>query len=456
MNKFLNTIMKSGESERVEFKQSLGERKQILEAITAFSNIKGGTVFIGIEPSGKVIGVSIGANTLENLANEIKQNTDPKVYPSIETVVLRGKNIISIQVQEHPSKPVWTSDKVFIRVGRTNQRASAEKIRQMIAESQPYRWDQHTPRGSKIPDIDPKHVRSFYRTVEDERNTRIDGSKSVESILTKLHLLKNRKPTAASILLFGTNPQSHFLQAQVRCAHFKGKETNEFLDIKVFNGTIIEQVPEVLNFIRRHVNVSAKVTGKAERDEEWEYPKEAIREAVINAICHRDYEDTGNVQIRIFDDRLEIWNPGTLPSGLTLDDLKGEHRSQPRNNLIADCFYHIKYIEQWGTGTNRMIRLCKRAGVPEPSFSQEHNSFIVSFTRALDRGKKTSPDLKLNETQKSILQYIRKHHGASTSDLVHFLQISDRAVQKNLQGLKRLLRWTGKSTNDPSGKYELR
>lgn len=162
------------------------------------------------------------------------------------------------------------------------------------------------------------------------------------------------------------------------------------------------------------------------------------------------------MQVRIFDDRIEIWNPGSLPKGLTIDDLKSEHRSQPRNTLIADCFYHIKYIEQWGTGTNRMIRLCKQAGTPEPSFTQTHDSFIVTFKRLLTSTKKTPVDRDLNQTQKSILEYIRKHNGASTSELVIHLKMSDRAVQKNLHSLKRILRWTGKSENDPTGKYELR
>ncbi|MBU2635775.1 MAG: hypothetical protein KJ963_01620, partial [Bacteroidetes bacterium] len=128
-------------------------------------------------------------------------------------------------------------------------------------------------------------------------------------------------------------------------------------------------------------NISVRISGTPEREEIWEYPQEALREAIINAICHRDYEDPGNVQVRIFDSRLEVWNPGVLPRDLKIKMLKRDHQSKPRNELIARCFYLIKYIEQWGTGTNRIIRLCKQAKLPEPKFSIKGNSFIVTFPR---------------------------------------------------------------------------
>jgi len=323
-----------------------------------------------------------------------------------------------------------------------------------MRESQPFQWDQHTLAKAKLSEIDPSQVKSFLRRVEEERNTVFEGSRRVDSVLSKLHLLKDGKLTPAAMLLFGKEPQGRFLQAQARCAKFNGTEPVDFADMKVFGGTIIEQVPEILNFIRKHINVGAKITGKPEREEVWEYPKEALREAIINAICHRDYEDTGNVQVRIFDDRLEVWNPGTLPPGLTLESLKGEHRSQPRNSLIAECFYLIKYIEQWGTGTNRIIKLCKEARLPAPEFAQKAGSFVLMFKKGRKK-KEVVEVLPLNRTQNLILEYIRKHKATSTKDLVKYLGISDRAVQKNLQGMMHLLNWTGKSPSDPTGKYIL-
>jgi ATP-dependent DNA helicase RecG len=180
-----------------------------------------------------------------------------------------------------------------------------------------------------------------------------------------------------------------------------------------------------------------------------------LREAVINAICHRSYEDTGNVQVRIFNNKVEIWNPGTLPESITIESLKKDHRSIPRNELIARCFYLIRYIEQWGTGTNRIINLCKEAGLKEPKFEIRNGDFIVTFFRKKIREEKPIEQLQLNETQKKIIKFIDKQGFAKTSDIQKFLGLSRRAIINNLNQIMQLLLWTGKSKNDPSGEYRL-
>jgi len=446
------------ENETTEFKSSLAERKEILETVSAFSNTHGGTVYIGIDPSGEVLGLDIGGRTLENIANEIKQNTDPKVFPSIETQRINGKDVIKISIPEFPVKPVWASDKVFIRVGRSNQRASAEKIRQLVRDSLPFLWDHEAPSQASLSDVDSGRVRAFLRRAEEERNTTFEGSRQISQLLTRLHLLKKGKPTNAALLLFGKDPQSHLIQAKLRCGRFAGTKPIDFIDMKVFEGSIIEQVPEALNFIRKHINVGVKMTGEPEREDVWEYPKEALREAIVNAVCHRDYEDPGNVQIRIFDDRLEVWSPGTLPPGITAESLKHEHESKPRNGLVADCFYLIKYIEQWGTGTNRIIDLCKEAGLSVPEFAVKSESFVVTFKRsktAVARGK-AAPPIRLNETQKKIVSYLKKHGQARTSELQEYLGIALRVVRRNLKGMSEILVWSGKSATDPTGTYSLK
>lgn len=376
-----HTKLPTEETESIEFKKSLAERGEILECVSAFSNTKGGRIYIGIEPTGKIIGVEIGNNTIENLANEIKQNTDPKVFPSVEVIKIKSKDVISLFVPEYPTKPVWAKDKVFIRVGRTNQKASADIIRHFIKDQHTIKWDKILFSKASMKDISWNNIKLFIEKASLERNTIFEGPKNIKNTLQRLNLIENDTLTNASILLFGKNPQSIFINSDVKCARFRGNEPIDFIDMQSIEGTIIEQVSAVLNFIRRHINISIKISGAPEREEIWEYPQEALREAIINAICHRDYEDPGNVQVRIFDNRLEVWNPGVLPQELKIKMLKKEHQSKPRNELIARCFYLIKYIEQWGTGTNRIIRLCKQAKLPEPKFSIKGNSFIVTFYR---------------------------------------------------------------------------
>lgn len=440
------------ESETLELKTSLSEKEEILETISAFSNKKGGKILIGIDPTGKVVGQTIGKNTIENLAGEIKQHTDPKVFPDITVLSMDYKDIIQIIVPEYPIKPIFVKDKVFIRVGKSNQKASAEKIRSFINDQRIRNWDGEVS-SAKITDLSVKKIKSFVNKYEEERDVVLDGSKSSASILNKLKLLKGKKPTNASLLLFAKEPQYHFLSSKVRCARFKGTEAIDFLDMQDIEGTIIDQVPAIMSFIRKHLNIAASIKGKPEREDIWEIPREALREAVINAVCHRDYESSSNVQIRIFDDRLEIWNPGLLPPDIDIKDLKKEHSSIPRNHLIADCFYKIKYIEQWGTGTNRIVRLCKEAGIKEPDFKEATGSFIVSFPRVIE--KKVTSELKLNLTHKKIIQYLMKAGKASSSEIANNLNLDQRTVTRNIKQLNELLVWIGKSKKDPSGYYVL-
>lgn len=440
------------ESETLELKSSFSEKEEILETVSAFSNKKGGKILIGVEPSGKIIGVTIGKNTIENLAGDIKQATDPKVFPDISVQKINSREIIEITIPEYPIKPVFVKDKVFIRVGKSNQKASAEKIRWFINEQRKRYWDSEVS-SVKLSDISAQKVKAFIKRYEEEREAILDGSKSTEAILRKLNLLKGKKPVNAAVLMFSKEPQLHFYNSLLRCARFKGTEAIDFLDMQDINGTIIDQVPAALNFIRKHINIAAEITGKPERENVWEIPKEALREAIINAICHRDYESSANVQIRIFDDRLEIWNPGLLPDNISIEELKTEHPSVPRNESIAKCFYMIKYIEQWGTGTHRIVRLCKEAGIKNPEFNEAGGSFVVRFHR--EYNKVLKPELKLSDTQKKILKYLSKVGEASTSQISKDLNVNPSTVRRSISKMKNIVLWTGKNEYDPDGKHKL-
>lgn len=441
------------ESETMELKSSLSEKEEILETISAFSNKRGGTILVGVDPSGIIKGITVGNNTIENIAGDIKQNTDPKVFPNITIRKINSKDIIEIFVPECPVKPVFVKDKVFIRVGKSNQKASAEKIRSFINEQRTRYWDSEVS-SVKLSELSVQKIKSFVRKYEEERDVILEGIKSAETVLKKLNLVKGKKLTNAAVLLFSKQPQLHFYNSLVRCASFKGNEPVDFTDMQDIQGTVIEQVPAVLSFIRKHLNIAASIRGKLEREDIWEIPKDALREAIVNAICHRDYESTANVQVRIFDNRLEIWNPGLLPNNISIEELKKEHPSVPRNQLIAKCFYMIKFIEQWGTGTNRIVRLCKEAGIKEPEFKEAGGSFIVSFPRVFK--KEFTPEIKLSKTQKSILEYLAKVGESSTADITNELKLTRRSVQRNLNQLRALIEWTGKSVNDPQGRYRLR
>ena len=241
------------------------------------------------------------------------------------------------------------------------------------------------------------------------------------------------KPCNGAVLLFGRNPQQFFQEAQVKCARFAGKTSVRFLDEMTIEGNLLNQLDNALKFVARNTQREIRITGRPERETIPEYPEAAIREAIINAICHRDYAAVGTIQVRIYDDRLEVWNPGTLPPSLTIESLYREHPSLPRNPKIALAFYRARLIEHWGTGTLRMAEACDRLGI-KLEFLSESGFFMVRFVKPEIR---ISPPIeqKLNDRQRKGLEYASKHGQITNRDYQKLCDISRRQALKDLNEL---------------------
>lgn len=440
-------LLEEGESETVEYKPSLSQTDKILECVSAFSNTNGGTLVIGVKDNGEVVGVDIGKRTIENLANRIKQHTDPMVYPSIHTEEFDAKHVVLLEVEEGKQKPVLASGRAYKRVGRTNQKLGSEAIRSLALETSKVYWDERVCEDASFDDIDEDKVHLFLQRAKYERRLELDPRTPGREALENLGLVSGGKPTNAAILLFGKNPQRFFSQAELRCARFKGVKPLEFIDLKVFDGTILEQRDDALEFVQEHIELHAKIVG-LERLEIWEYPLDAIREAITNAICHRDYEISATVQVRIFDDRLEIWGCGPLPEPLSVEDLKKRHRSILRNPVIGKCFFWIKYIEQWGTGTNRIIDACLNQGLPEPIFEEFSGSLVVTLRKLL-----TEEFLKekgLNDRQIKAVSYIREKGSITNKAYQMLFGVSRTTATRDLKQLEGagIVNRTGRGKRD--------
>lgn len=369
------------ENETVEWKQSLGEWKEVVETCAAFATAKGGTIYIGVAPDGNVAGIQVGKGSLEDLANKIVQNTSPRLVPTICTIRSQGKTLIKVHVGETPSKPVYAFDRPYRRSGRTNQRLAHEDAFHLFMDSRGLTWDTTIVEDSTLEDVDEQAIEHFLQLANAERRWNVNPNTPAEKVLKQLGLCREGKLTVAGLALFGRNPQQLMTQAMLRCARFKGNTELHFIDMKVIEGNIIDQVDQAMTFIERNIRMGAEIKGLRRKDV-WEYPLDALREALVNAVCHRDYASSANVQVRIFDNRLEVWNPGELPPGLTVADLRKEHDSKPRNRLIAHAFFLIKYVEQFGTGTRRMIDDCLSYGLPEPQFQSRSGTFVTVFRQA--------------------------------------------------------------------------
>ena len=445
----LKKLTGRGESQSTEFKESLRLKDEIGETVSAFSNSDGGVVLIGVSDGGEPIGVDIGGNTIEELANYIKRNTDPQIFPSVKILDVGGKNVVMIEVRESAEKPVFFKNRAYKRVGKTNQRISSSEMRKLAKESgERVYWDGRVCEDAILEDIEEEKVRWFLKEARHKRGLDINENSPVEDVLLRLRLLKDGKPTNGAVLLFAKDPQRRFMQSEVKCIRFKGVGvTGEMIDLKTVGGDVFDQLIETEKFIFNNIALSAWIEeGKLQRQERWEYPPKAIREALANAISHREYETTSKVQVRIFDDRMEFWNPGMLPDGWTVEMLKRVHESIPRNPSVAKQFFWIKYIEEVGTGTNKIIEWCIDWGLPEPEFEFTGTSLVVTLWKSkLNEGYLDT--LGLNERQRKAISYMKEHKKITSKEYAELFSITDRTARNDLKSLfdKKILIQRGTS-----------
>ena len=446
-----------GESQSLEFKESLKLKDEIGETVSAFSNSDGGTIIVGASDNGGVPGVDIGKNTLEELANYIKRNTDPHIFPSVKIQEVGRESVVVVEVKGSAEKPVFFKNHAYKRVGKTNQMISSSELRKLAKESggRVY-WDERVCEDADLEDIEEEKVRWFLKEARHERGLDINESSSVEDALLRLKLLKAEKPTNGAVLLFGRDPQRKFIQSEIKCIRFKGVGvTGEMIDLRTVGGDVFDQLIEAEKFIFNNIALSAWIEdGKIQRQERWEYPPKAIREALANAISHRDYETTSKVQVRIFDDRIEFWNPGRLPEGWTAETLRHVHESIPGNPSIARQFFWVKYIEEVGTGTNKIIEWCIDWGLPEPEFEFTGTSLVVTLWKS-KLNEEYLNTLGLNERQREAISYMKEHKKITSKEYAELFSITDRTARNDLKSLldKKILIQRG--TSKKSTYYEL-
>lgn len=238
-------------------------------------------------------------------------------------------------------------------------------------------------RDAVLEDLDQDRIRTFVGLARSARGFPLPEESRPLDVLTHLNLLDKDRPTHAAILLFGKRPQRFLLSSEVKCAHFHGIEVEKPIpSYQVYKGTVFELTDQAIDFVLSKINrwIGTRAES-AQAPTLYEIPREVVGEALVNAVAHRDYTSPASVQVMLFADRLEIWNPGTLPPALTLEKLRHPHASFPANPLLAESLYLAKYIERMGTGTSDMIRRCREAGLSEPEFRIDAGCFVITLRR---------------------------------------------------------------------------
>ena len=360
------------ENEKVEFKETTGQLERGMETLCAFLNGEGGTVLFGVTDKGKIIGQDLSDKTKRDIAEAITR-LEPTAAVQISYVPLQDseKKVITFHVEDaRLNRPFCYKGRAYMRVESVTTTMPQSRYNELLIQREEIRhgWETYPNTDLKLTDLDETEIRKTVRLgVECGRLPETTGS-DISTILEKLEVLENGVLKNAAAVLFAKKKLAHYPQNLLRLARFKGTDKTVFIDNQRVHGNLFQLLDAAMSFIFKHLSLSG-TTDTLEREEHLEIPYKAIREAVINALCHRSYRDAGgSVAIAIYDDRVEIENPGSFPSGWDMKRIKSEHGSKPRNPLIADTLYIRKVLESWGRGINLMIEECQKSGLPEPEY----------------------------------------------------------------------------------------
>jgi ATP-dependent DNA helicase RecG len=366
----LDQVLLQGEDYKIEFKRNLNT--DLKKELVAFANASGGRIFIGVDDDGSISGVNVN-NQLRSKVQHFASQCDPQVQIDLEVF----NNILIVTVPEGVNKPYRCTTGFYIRVGANTQKLKTHEIIDFIQNEGRIRFDeQWQPKADFSKDFDLSLFDRFI--LKSNISTVLDS----ENMLMNLGVLKpaNKTPILnnAGVLFFTTHPVEILPHAYISCVAYKGIDKSDILDQKDFAEDMIQNIENTLLFLERHLNKSALIEG-IQREDVWEIPMIALREAVINAVTHRNYLETGaRVVVEVFPDRVEISNPGGLPKGLSEKNFG--KISLTRNPLIASLLHRVGYIEKLGTGISRMRKALAGAGLPDPQFTFD-DFFRVTFIR---------------------------------------------------------------------------
>lgn len=440
--KNIKLLIREGEGLTVEFKEKYTSR--IDEDIVAFANTKGGAVLLGVRDDGALAGAKL-TNDLKARINSLARNCKPSVSVNAAQI----GEVLVVDILEGDEKPYSCSSGYFRRLNGNTQKMSHEEIRSMFRETDPFPFEERTARGFAFDDLSRAKVLAFTK----EAGVNI-GKTATADFLRSLKVADEKSVKNAGILFFAKNVQDFLPQAQMTLAAFKGTKKGHIYDRRDVRDDLLTQFKEAILFLERHLNVRSEIKG-VDRKDIYEIPPEALREALVNALMHRDYSITGTqVSVEVFDDRVAITNPGGLPKGLSQKAF-GKGISIRRNELIADLFFRLDKVERVGQGIQRMKDAMTDAGLKEPEFDTDgffraifHRSAEYSLKRPKGAGKaavagtpqktpQKTPQIILTELETKLADTMTGEPRISRAKLADRLGISAHTVKEYINKLKK-------------------
>lgn len=455
----LKELIQADEHRQLELKKTTGELKDGMHSACAFLNTEGGWLIFGVAPKSlKILGQQVTDNTQQEIAQALSY-MEPQVDVRVEY----------IDVPDRPNNKViamhfegWAWGMVpytyhgcpYYKVESTTKEMPRDMYEERLRRSKPdmFAWERQPSEFTDISSLDEKLIRGVVRLgVERGRLSDLALTEPIEDVLGKWKLTTGNKPLNAATALF-TKDTGMYTQFTMRLARFQGTDKNEFIDNQRVEGNIFVLLNEAMNFFRKHLNMHGKIVGLV-RDEYLEVPAEALREVVLNALCHRQYERYNlTIGIAIYDDRIEIENPGILPPQITPENILQPHISYPYNPLIANVLYSTTYIENWGSGVKRIMEACQKRGVAAPTWTVNGGFVVVTFMRPAKGDTQdgtqnvtqgVTQDVTQDVTQEDSLdgkieKAIKDNFNVTTEDLAKQFGVTSMTIKRHLAKMSHI------------------
>ena len=433
------------EKQNIDFKRVW--KDDYLMWVCGFANAQGGTLYIGKDDDGTVIGLDKVKHLMEVIPNKITSLMG--IVADVNHHIENGLDYIEIVVEPQPN-PVSCKGEYHYRSGSTKQELRGAALDKFILEKYGKKWDSVAIPRVSIDDLKQETFELYKnRGVEANRLDESCKKESNQQLLENLKLMEGGLLKRAALLLFHPDPETFVTGAYIKIGYFKSQSDLLFQD--TIHGNLFEQVEKTMELLLTKYTKALVSYDGLHRFETYEYPKEALREAILNSVSHKIYEGCTPIQIRVYPDMIKIWNEGRLPENWSVEDIIESHSSRPYNPDIANAFFRSGYVESWGRGISKMEEKCIQAGLPKPIIENKGSDFWITFKKDIYNEEYLS-NLGLNQRQVDALIFYKNKGEILSSEYIKRYSISERTARYDLSDLveKSLLTKIGENK---SAKY---
>ena len=448
------------ENKDLDFKLELPDAKRVAQLVAAVYNSRGGKIVLGVEDeSREAIGLDDAQRTEHKFVQSIRHWCKLDREPDIEFVKFRGKDFVVAHCPKGEDTPYFVRGEHVprVRIGSSNMPANKEEIARLYREGSSKPQDVYPVDNATLDDLNLDMIKAYFK--ESRLTGQLDDT-HFHDLLKKENFVAQIDdkliPTMAGIVLFGKHPALELPHTIIRADRYKGLDVSMWIDRADLEGNVFDLVDDAEKFMLKNIRTAYTPRG-FDTDIKTEYPIEALKEAIINAVVHRDYNNRESILIKMFDDRVEIWSPGELLRPLTISQLYDlTYSPKGRNKTIIDVFSRKKLMDKRGTGILRMNKFCDEWGLPKPEFLEQTGYFGIIFRNPdyYTKVPEMKAPVKLNDRQKKVVEYLKKHISISNMEFRELFSVTDRTALRDLDDLadKNILKRSGKRR---AARYEL-